>query len=43
MNHRSLKKKFIFGNQLSLKNSICPASDPDVREHSLWSAAFYNS
>lgn len=43
MYHRSLKKKFISGNQLSLKNSICPASDPDVSEHSLWSAVFYNS
>lgn len=43
MNHRSLKKKFIFGNQLSPKNSVCPASDPDVSEHSLWSAVFHNS
>lgn len=43
MYHRSLKKKFISGNQLSPKNKICPASDPGVTKHSPWSAVFYNS
>lgn len=43
MNHRSFKRGFISGNQLSPKNSICPASDPDVSQHYLWGAVFYNS
>lgn len=43
MNHRSFKRKFISGNQLSPRYSIWPASDPDGSQHCLWGAVFYNS